>query len=102
MNSNARLRKTRRFSNQMESSPMKHLANLTDVMLVFACGLMVAIIVLWNLDLLKITDVVTKDELVEVENMQEADKKAEMQENLNSKGIVYEDEETGKMYIIKK
>lgn len=102
MNSNTRLRKTRRFSNQMESSPMKHLANLTDVMLVFACGLMVAIIVLWNLDLLKITDVVTKDELVEVENMQEADKKAEMQENLNSKGIVYEDEETGKMYIIKK
>ncbi len=96
------LRRKRRFFEAERTNPLHGLANLVDVMLVFACGLMISIILLWDLDLLKITDVVSKDELVEVEDLKEAEEQAELKENLDSKGIVYEDEKTGKMYIIKK
>ena len=37
-----------------EINPLDGLANLADVMLVFACGLMLALITYWNLSLIHI------------------------------------------------
>ena len=37
--------------------PMSSMSNIGDVMLVFACGLMVALVVAWNVDLAQFTQV---------------------------------------------
>lgn len=103
------LRRKRRVSHfraemdrEENSNPMESVANLVDVMLVFACGLMLAIINYWQVDLNRVMDVVTQENLVEVENMQEAIEDGSIFEDLDTKGFVYEDPETGKMYIISK
>ena len=49
---------------------MKNLANLVDVMLVFACALMIAIITRWNVDLTQ--SKISKEDLEPVDDMQEA------------------------------
>ena len=85
-----------------EVDPMAGVANLADVMLVFACGLMVAIILNWNIDLTK-----TKIEMLQKEQLQEIENPEEMVEDMENdanayeeKGVVYQDPETGKMYVI--
>ena len=54
-----------------EVDAMSGLANLSDVMLVFACGLMAAIILNWNVDLSK-----TRVEILQREQMKELDRQA--------------------------
>ena len=81
-------------------NPMEGITNLVDVMLIFACGLMVAIILNWNVDLSRVTDVITAEDLVEVQGLEEAVRDGSLMESFDSKGMVYEDPETGKMYII--
>lgn len=81
-------------------NPMESVANLADIMLVFACGLMIAIILNWNVDLSRVVDVLQKDELVEVENPEEIVQDAKQNQKYNEKGVVYEDPETGKMYVL--
>ena len=41
----------RRKKVHQDENPLEMMANLMDVMLVFACGLMLALIVNWNVDL---------------------------------------------------
>ena len=65
--------------------PVESLVNLIDIMLIFACGLMVSIVMLWNLE-------IATDSPVE-----EGDEGQSYQEI----GQVYEDPETGKIYIVK-
>lgn len=101
MLSNRGLRSSRRNCFQAQDiNPMENLANLVDVMLVLSCGLMIAIILHWNVDLSRIMDVVTQEDLVEVKDLQDAARDGSLMEDLDSKGFVYEDPETGKMYII--
>ena len=83
-----------------EVNPMDGVANLADIMLVFACGLMVAILLRWNLDLSKVSDIIDQDELVEVGDFQEAIDSGALSDTLNAKGAAYEDPETGKVYIV--
>lgn len=84
-----------------EVDAMSGLANLSDVMLVFACGLMAAVILNWNVDLSK-----TRVEILQREQMQELDNAEELEQDIQSsssfeqKGTVYEDPETGKLYVV--
>lgn len=84
-----------------EVDAMSGLANLSDVMLVFAYGLMAAVILNWNVDLSK-----TRVEILQREQMQELDNAEEMEQDIQSsssfeqKGTVYEDPETGKLYVV--
>ncbi len=94
-----RLRRRRKLSDS-EVNPMENIANLSDVMLVFACGLMVAIILFWRVDLNHVTDVVDRDEMREIGDLEQAIQDGTLSEGLESKGIAFEDPETGKMYII--
>ena len=100
---NAGLRGSRksRLSAQ-NSNPMDGIANLVDVMLVFACGLMVAIILRWDVDLNKIVDIIDKDELVQVEDMDKLVEDGTFSSFYEAKGLVYEDPETGKLYVLSK
>ena len=63
--------------------PMQYVANLTDVMLVLACGLMAAD----KLDKIDAADVIESSGNVSTGG-------------LTNKGVVYEDPETGDLYII--
>ena len=60
-----------------EVDAMSGLANLSDVMLVFACGLMAAVILNWNVDLSK-----TRVEILQREQMQELDNAEEMEQDI--------------------
>lgn len=82
--------------------PMAGVANLSDVMLVLACGLMIAIITFWNVDLANVTDTFNEDQLQKVENPEEV-----LQDDTNSTkyeeaGVVIRDPETGQMYVVEK
>ncbi len=81
-------------------SPMDGMGNLADIMLVFACGLMIALILHWGVDLNKVVDVVSQDDLVEVHDVEKIIEGAEVSNDYKSKGMVYQDVKTGKLYII--
>ena len=66
---------------ESEGSPMESIANIVDVMLVFACGLLLALVTVWNVDVVEESQSVSKD------NLQEA-------------GKVYRDPDTGNLYFI--
>ena len=77
---NLNRRRRHRGMEREEASPMESVANLIDVMLVFICGLIIAIIVFWNVDL---------------ENL---DQRTES--SYEDVGQVYQDPDTGKVYVI--
>ena len=83
-----------------EVDPMSSMGNIGDIMLVFACGLMVALVVAWNVDLGKFTQ-------VEMDQTQEVDDVERMTEMLYGegnafveRGTVYQDPQTGKYYLV--
>lgn len=83
-----------------DADPRVGLVNLADVMLVFACGLMIAIVSRWNVNLADV-------ERVNETEMQAVDNVREMVEEMKSgtggyddKGRVYEDPETGQLYLL--
>lgn len=86
-----------------DADPRVGLVNLADVMLVFACGLMLALVTYWNLDISAMTEVVQADEMAEVEGIED------LQDQLNGGGgtnftelgMVYKDPMTGKLYMLK-
>jgi hypothetical protein len=98
-------RSTSFYSSDTESAedadPRIGLVNLADVMLVFACGLMLALVSYWNLDVSRLTEVVQSQEVTEVDDIEA------MQDQLNSVGsgytelgTVYQDPMTGKLYML--
>ncbi len=86
-----RLRVDRKVSEDI--SPMESVANLVDVMLVFACGLIIALIAAWNVDVTK-----TPYKVTDIKNS--AGQEEVLPEDLQEMGKVYRDPETGKMYVL--
>lgn len=84
-----------------DADPRVGLVNLADVMLVFACGLMLALVSYWKLDLPTVTDMNTAA-MQEVADSTQAEhiaqKSASAYEEL---GTAYKDPSTGKVYIMK-
>ena len=82
---------------ESEDSPMESIANIVDVMLVFACGLLLALVTVWNVDIgldrpdnnnmYEVSDVVEDSQSVSKDNLQEA-------------GKVYRDPATGNLYFV--
>lgn len=88
------------YRGEEDADPRVGLVNLADVMLVFACGLMVAIVSRWNVNLADV-ERVNETEMQAVDNVQE------MVEEMKSgtggyddRGRVYEDPETGQLYLL--
>ena len=84
-----------------DADPRVGLVNLADVMLVFACGLMLALVTYWNLNISDMTEVVQNQDMSEV-----ADSDIEGVTDLSASGsgftelgTVYQDPKTGKMYM---
>lgn len=76
--------KARRKNNRQAINPMESVVNLIDIMLIFACGLMVSIASLWNINM-NVTNQINQTKNNSYQDM----------------GQVYEDPVTKKMYIIK-
>lgn len=82
-----------------EDDPRTGLVNLADVMLVFACGLMIAIIGHYNVDLSSMS-------LEDAEPLEGELQEVDAGESLSSSefsevGVVYEDKETGDLYVVR-
>ena len=104
MKSNLRSGKLRRGTYTESVNPMDGVANLADVMLVFALGLLLALIVSWNVDVGFSESMVS---LEQGEELTEMDGMTESGENvfgdgsvLEEMGTVYKDPATGKLYMI--
>lgn len=108
-NGSGRLRTTSNKPKE-DINPMNQVANLVDAMLVLAVGIMLALIVSWNLNLSsngKVEDAkksqkqqeavtsFTEDDLESVQDEKEKEEK-----DLKKKGEVYYDEQTGTYYIM--
>lgn len=101
---NSRLgRRKNDFFQEEEQNPMEGVANLVDAMLVLACGLMMAIISFYNVD---IRGASTKTEELKQEQLQEVDDYGVIDDDGNisggfeSRGKVFEDKKTGKLYVV--
>lgn len=90
------------FKEQEDVDPRVGLVNLADVMLVFACGLMLALVVHWNVNVSNVTEMdqqdMTEIDQSQVENM--ADDMQSAGSSYNELGKVYQDPTTGQMYLL--
>lgn len=93
-----RKRLSRRYEEEDENSnPLESLTNLFDVMLVFACGLMVALVISLNVDVSRLNEAV-------IEYKDNSGGKATVEESeglsMEELGTIYRDPKTGKTYIL--
>ena len=89
---------SRRYEEEDDNSnPMDSLTNLFDVMLVFACGLMVALVISLNVDVSRLDQAI-------IEYKDDGGGKAAVEEtdglSMEEIGTVYRDPKTGKTYIL--
>ena len=83
-----------------EVDTMSSLSNIGDVMLVFACGLMVALVVAWNVDLAEFTQIEPTQELQSNDIEQITEQLYGEGNAFVEKGKVYQDPTTGKFYLV--
>jgi len=85
-----------------DSDPRIGLVNLADVMLVFACGLMLALVAYWNLDITTMQEMLTTQEVSEVSDISqfEEDITSGTGGGFTELGTVYQDPMTGKLYML--
>jgi hypothetical protein len=103
---NGGLRNKRRsiFRSPEDVDPLEGVTNIADAMLVFACGLMLALAVYWNIDLGPIGDRVDLQQGREVtetfdlrEDLVETQGQGELYEKM---GTVYKDPRTGQLFML--
>ncbi|MBQ3322733.1 MAG: DUF2149 domain-containing protein [Firmicutes bacterium] len=82
-------------------NPMEGVGNMADAMLVFACGLIVALILSWNVDVTDQGIQKIKEKKYEVNNIDNSETEViDADQNLEEMGTVYRDPETGKYYVV--
>lgn len=82
-----------------EVDPMSSMSNIGDVMLVFACGLMVALVVAWNVDLAEFTEFEPTQEISSDDIEKITEQLYGEGNSFVEKGKVYQDPTTGKFYL---
>ena len=94
-----RRRYKRKYGSTEELNPMNYLANLSDVMLILAVGIMLALILHWNVEI-ETTDVEDQAEDAVTFSDDDLKSKEDMPSDMEKKGEVYYDEESGTYYIV--
>ncbi|MDD4170862.1 MAG: DUF2149 domain-containing protein [Syntrophomonas sp.] len=103
MNRGLRSRRRRRTFDE-DVSPLEGAINIVDAMLVFACGLMLALVIRWNVDLAQFDDSVKVTQGEEVTD--NADIRSDLIETegegqlYQKMGTVYKDPATGKLFML--
>ena len=88
------------YSEEEDADPRVGLVNLADVMLVFACGLMLALVSHWGVNLSAVEAASTQD-MQEIDNVEEMI--GQMQSGsgaYDERGKVYQDPNTGTLYLL--
>ncbi len=102
------------FDESNEEDPMTGVANLVDAMLVIAVGLLVFLVISWNMQSIIFNDNMSQDEKQEIMNnisqISEVDQGKQLQEapeisdssgeGYTEMGKVYQDSKTGKLIMI--
>lgn len=91
------------FARREEVDPMATVANLVDAMLVLAVGIMLALIVSWNLNIAEngqVSDNARREDALSDFTEDDISNTEVTEENLEKQGTVYYDPETDKYYII--
>lgn len=90
-----------RYESTEDVNPMESVANLVDAMLVLACGLMLALIINWNVDVGS-GGTVAVDQGKEVSELggSSSGEVSELEGNYEELGMVYRDPATGKLYMV--
>lgn len=85
-----------------EFSPMEGVGNMADAMLVFACGILLALILSWNVNVSETGEITSSpSSMYEVNGVENAKtEEIDASKNLEEMGTVYKDPETGKYYLI--
>jgi hypothetical protein len=89
------------FMDDEDVDPRSSVANLADVMLVFAMGLMVALVAHWNISINSVQQVEKQQDMTEVTDVEKmADDMTSGGGGYTQLGTVYQDPTTGKMYML--
>ena len=101
---NGGLRRGRRLWTPEDGNPLEGAINIVDAMLVFACGLMLSLVIHWNVDLNQAGD------RVELKRGQEVSQYTDIRDNLietqgqgdlyEKMGTVYKDPITGQLFML--
>lgn len=78
--------------------PMSSMTGIGDVMLVFACGLMTALVLAWNVDLKEFQQVDVGEEIEDIQDF--AGEETGGQSTYIEMGTVYQDAATGQYYLM--
>lgn len=90
------------LQNSEDVNPMTYISNIADAMLVLAMGIMVALVLHWNVDLNETSDTITDEQNPVVTiNQDELESQEKLPENAARSGEVYYDSETGTYYIVR-
>lgn len=102
---NRGLRSNRRLRTlDEEVSPLEGAVNIVDAMLVFACGLMLALVIRWKVDLAQFGESINVTQGKEVTD--DADIRSDLVETegegqlYQKMGTVYKDPDTGKLFML--
>jgi hypothetical protein len=99
-----RLRQKNKFFEEAEEiNPMEGAVNIVDAMLVFACGLMLSLVIFWNVDLrnedMKPVSVGADASQLSEELQNNMDEENPTGTQYEEVGKVYRDPATGKLYL---
>lgn len=96
--------RSKRFSTPDGDNPLEGAINIVDAMLVFACGLMLALVIHWNVDLDQIGDRVDLKRGQDVSQVKDIRKDLiETQgqgKQYERMGTVYKDPVTGQLFML--
>lgn len=102
--------RSRKFRELEEVNPLEGSINIVDAMLVFACGLMLALVIHWNVDLAGEQTGAAGRESVSLTQGQDVSQTPEIRQNLietqgqgqlyQRVGTVYRDPATGKLFML--
>lgn len=92
---------SKRASYREEISPMESMVNLVDVMLVFICGLLISIVIFWNIDMKNLVVILDQKQLMKINNLEELNAQIKDKGSSDNVGSAVLDPKTGKIYIVK-
>ena len=95
--------RSKRLRMPEEVSPLEGAVNIVDAMLVFACGLMLSLVIHWNvnLDQVRAQEVQMGQEVTENPDIEENLVKTQNEGGLYEKmGTVYKDPDTGELFMV--
>jgi hypothetical protein len=79
---------------------MESMVNLVDVMLVFICGLLISIIIYWNIDMDNLVTIINQQQMVKIDDPEEIREQMGAFDGYSDVGSAILDPSTGDVYVL--